>query len=217
MFRSGSSDTFTVILGVAVIATVLLLVIVPPPAHALPEYSDRTGDPCATCHVNPGGGGPRTLRGMLWTAQNRPNDVPTVGDTLLAPGVDDAMELYHAACAGCHGIKGEGLFATALTEYYLTEGLIRGITIRGAPRSGMPSFAGQLTDEQLDALVAYVKDLSDGVIVPPDSYILPPALETCDWNLGTQPMSKSLDSFFVLEQPPQSCDYEPVPLTYRGN
>lgn len=199
------------------IAAVVLLVVAPPPARALPEYSDRTGEPCVTCHVNPGGGGPRTLRGMLWTAQNRPNNVPTVGNTLLAPGVDDPMELYEAACAGCHGTKGEGLFATSLTEYYLTEGLIRGITTRGAPRSGMPSFAGQLTDEQLDALVAYVKALSDGVIVPPDSYTLPAAKEICNSNLGTQPMSKPLDSFFALETPDQSCDYEPASLIYRGN
>ncbi|MEK6256855.1 MAG: hypothetical protein N2C13_06005, partial [Chloroflexota bacterium] len=35
-------------------------------AHALPEFADRTGEPCSTCHVSPGGGGPRTLRGLLW-------------------------------------------------------------------------------------------------------------------------------------------------------
>jgi hypothetical protein len=28
-------------------------------AYALPEYATRTGDPCATCHVNPAGGGAR--------------------------------------------------------------------------------------------------------------------------------------------------------------
>jgi mono/diheme cytochrome c family protein len=34
------------------------------PVHALPEYAARTGEACATCHVSPGGGGPRA--GPLW-------------------------------------------------------------------------------------------------------------------------------------------------------
>lgn len=46
------------------------------PVHALPEYSTHTGQACGTCHVNPGGGGPRTLRGLLWAAQGRPDVVP---------------------------------------------------------------------------------------------------------------------------------------------
>src|SRR3990170_4668320 len=38
------------------------------PVQALPEYATRTGEPCAACHVSAGGGGPRTLRGLLWAA-----------------------------------------------------------------------------------------------------------------------------------------------------
>ena len=26
-------------------------------AHALPEFTERTAEPCGACHVNPGGGG----------------------------------------------------------------------------------------------------------------------------------------------------------------
>ena len=36
-----------------------------PEVHAYPEYTDRTGDQCTACHVNPAGGGPRTLRGLI--------------------------------------------------------------------------------------------------------------------------------------------------------
>src|SRR5512140_3352364 len=43
------------------------------PGHALPEYANRTGEPCATCHVSPGGGGPRTLRGLLWASRGKPD------------------------------------------------------------------------------------------------------------------------------------------------
>ena len=154
--------------------TLLLAVLGTSSVYALPEYSNRTGEPCATCHVSPGGGGPRTLPGLLWTSEGRPDEVPVMENTLLAPGINDPLELYDLACAGCHGYKGEGLFATSLTEYYLTENLIRMITLRGAPRSGMPSFRGQLTDEQLEELVVFVMALSDGRVVPPDSYPLPP-------------------------------------------
>lgn len=170
--------------------------------HALPEYTNRTNQPCATCHVNPGGGGPRTLRGLLWTAQGRPDEVPVIEDTLLAPGVTDPVELFDAACAGCHGSNGEGLSATSLTEYYLTESLIRMMIERGAPRSGMPSFNGQLTDEQVETLVSFVKALSDGDIVPPDSYPLPPLIESCD------PASADTEA---------ACDPSTAPSTYRGN
>lgn len=214
MVRSSNADKLPIILGVAIVLTALLLLFRPSAVRALPEYSHRTGEPCAVCHVNPGGGGPRTLRGMLWTARGRPDQVPVLENTLLAPGVSDPIELYDAACAGCHGRKGEGLFATSLTQYYLTERLIHGIIVRGAPRSGMPSFAGQLTDDQLNALVAYVEALSDGQIVPPDSYPLPPAVETCVAHPEppTDASSKSASGNVGL-----SCDYQPDTLTYRGN
>jgi hypothetical protein len=145
---------------------------------------------------------------MLWTARGRPDQVPVLENTLLAPGIDDPIELYDAACAGCHGRKGEGLFATSLTEYYLTEGLIRGIVTRGAPRSGMPSFRGQLTDDQLELLVTYVKALSDGMIVPPDSYPLPPAEESCG-SVGAAGDQAS--------DAGRSCGEMPDPVSYGGN
>jgi len=95
---------------------VIGLVIEERPVHALPEYVERTGVSCGVCHVNPGGGGPRTMRGLLWSAQGRPDEVPTLGNILLAPGVSDGGELYDIACANCHGFAGEGLFGTALTK-----------------------------------------------------------------------------------------------------
>ncbi len=137
------------------------------PAHALPEYASRTGEPCATCHVNPGGGGPRTLRGLLWAAQGRPDEVPVLENFLIAPGVEDGQELYEIACAGCHGAAGEGLFGIALVDSGLRENKIRSTIERGRERSGMPSFAGQFTETQLEALVAYVYGLGSGKIEPP--------------------------------------------------
>ncbi len=149
-------------------------------AYALPEYASRTGEPCATCHVNPGGGGPRTLRGLLWSARGKPDAVPQLPGVLIAPGVSEGAELYDIACAGCHGRQGQGLFAISLVGVGVPETSIRSFVTRGIPRSGMPTFAGQFTDSQLDALVAFVAGLASGEIAPPpESYSLPPAQFKC--------------------------------------
>ncbi len=148
--------------------------------HALPEYAPRTGEACATCHVNPGGGGPRTLRGLLWAARGRPDQVPQLGNILLAPGVDDGAELYDIACAGCHGLAGEGLFGTVITGSGLRESKIKSTILRGRERSGMPGYEGQFTESQLDVLVAFTAGIASGSIDPPPmSYPLPPAEFGC--------------------------------------
>lgn len=150
------------------------------PVQALPEYTARTGEACATCHVSPGGGGPRTLRGLLWAARGRPDQVPTLPGVLIAPGVSDGAELYDIACAACHGAKGEGIFGGELSGTAMKEGKIRSAVLRGRTRSGMPAFEGQFTDAQLNALVTFVAGLASGEIQPsPDSYPLPPAEFKC--------------------------------------
>ena len=148
-------------------------------ASAWPEYAERTDESCATCHVNPGGGGPRTLRGALWAAKGKPDKVPALPGVLLAPGVTDGAELYQIACATCHGPSGEGLFGRALAHSSLgNDGIIRFIILKGQLRSGMPSFVDMFTDSQLQALVSYVVALANGTVeIPPEEYPLaPPAL-----------------------------------------
>ncbi len=60
---------FAQYLAIAALALGVTLWVAAQPVHALPEYAARTGESCATCHVSPGGGGPRTLRGLLWAAR----------------------------------------------------------------------------------------------------------------------------------------------------
>jgi mono/diheme cytochrome c family protein len=148
--------------------------------HALPEYTTRTGETCATCHVSAGGGGPRTLRGLLWGARGRPDRVPTLPGLLIAPGVTEGAELYDIACAGCHGRKGEGLFGTNLTGTRVGRASIRSFIVRGILPLGMPAFKGQFTADQLDTLVVYVAQLASGEVLPPaDTVRLPPAQFKC--------------------------------------
>lgn len=171
-------------LGVLVILAAGVFSGGPTPTHALPEFAENTGESCATCHVNPGGGGPRTMRGLLWSAQGRPDAVPDLGNILLAPeNVTDGLELYDLACSTCHGASGEGLFGAALVSSGLSEGKIRTSVERGRERSGMPAFGSQFTEEQLEALVAYVAGIASGEIQPaPLSYPLPPAQFECAQN-----------------------------------
>jgi hypothetical protein len=56
-------------------------------AKALPEYSAQTGEPCASCHISPSGGGPRGPRGQGWVAQGKPGTVPNLVDALSELGV----------------------------------------------------------------------------------------------------------------------------------
>ena len=97
--------SFQIILAVVFVISCILFFTVwgSVPGHALPEYALRTGESCATCHVSPGGGGPRTLRGLLWAARGKPDKVPDLPNLLLAPGVSNGDELYEIGCSACHG------------------------------------------------------------------------------------------------------------------
>jgi mono/diheme cytochrome c family protein len=155
-------------------------------AHAFPEYAQDTGESCATCHVNPGGGGPRTLRGALWAAKGRPDAVPSMPGVLLAPGVNDGAELYEISCATCHGLGGEGLFGREIANTGLTAGKVRSNILNGRLNSGMPAFKGMYTDEQLQSLIDYTVALSIGKVkAPPAEYPLPEPSFNCKAQLST--------------------------------
>ncbi len=55
--------------------------------QALPEYSAQTGEPCASCHISPSGGGARAPRGQAWVGGGRPATVPGLLDSLELLGV----------------------------------------------------------------------------------------------------------------------------------
>jgi mono/diheme cytochrome c family protein len=180
--KSSPIRNFQITLAVVIVITIILLFTVwgSIPGHALPEYAMRTGEPCATCHVSPGGGGPRTLRGMLWAARGKPDKVPDLPNILLAPGISNGDELYEIGCSSCHGKNGEGLFGVPLLNSGLPDNKIRAQILNGRIRSGMPSFQGKFTNAQLDALVTYVTGIASGAITPaPNEYPLAPGQLTC--------------------------------------
>lgn len=141
----------------------LLVFAARPPAHALPEYAARTGQPCATCHVNPAGGGPRTLRGLLWVAQGKPDEVPPLpGSEENSTTVLDGRALFEKfACSGCHGPNGEGGIGPALNQAELPADKITQV-VRNGQGAMMAFNADTLPDAELEAIIQYVRALGRG-------------------------------------------------------
>jgi mono/diheme cytochrome c family protein len=80
---------YFILLGSLLLATALLLALLPAStAGALPEYSAQTGEPCASCHISPSGGGPRGPRGPAWVASSKPGAVPDTLEALELLGVE---------------------------------------------------------------------------------------------------------------------------------
>ena len=78
------------VLSGALLLCVSLLLLLPPSStgRALPEYAAQTGEPCASCHVSPSGGGPRGPRGQAWVASSKPSIVPDLVASLELLGVE---------------------------------------------------------------------------------------------------------------------------------
>ena len=57
-------------------------------SQALPEYANQTGEPCATCHLSPSGGGSRTVRGQAWVGSGKPGQVPLLEESLELLGIN---------------------------------------------------------------------------------------------------------------------------------
>lgn len=78
---------------------------------------------------------------------------------------------YSVHCARCHGqdVLGNPVAANLL-ESTREGGPVAGndafaaVVKAGRPERGMPAFGGTLTDEQVDAIYAYVKGRADGKI-----------------------------------------------------
>ncbi len=71
----------------AMLATIGGVALASRPAQALPEYAAQMGEPCASCHVSPSGGGPRSPRGLAWVAAGKLGAVPDLAQALEALGV----------------------------------------------------------------------------------------------------------------------------------
>lgn len=81
-----------IIVSTTLLATALTLAFHPQTVGALPEYSAQTGEPCATCHLSPSGGGPRGPRGQAWVGNGKPGSVPNLVEALSLLGIQLNMD-----------------------------------------------------------------------------------------------------------------------------
>lgn len=135
------------------------------PVHAYPEYTNRTGQQCTTCHVSPAGGGPRTLRGLLWAAAGKPDVVPSLpGGAAKPDGELDGATLFNQfECSRCHGTVGEGGVAAALNQTPWTEEELTDIIRNG--RDAMKGYPPEtISDAELNALIPYVQAIGRGEV-----------------------------------------------------
>ncbi len=87
---------------------------------------------------------------------------------LTFPNDEDALEMgkkvYDSKCLACHGAKGEGLVGPNMTDDYWihgkgTEADMYKVVVEGVPDKGMISWQPLLSDEEIKAVVVYIKTL----------------------------------------------------------
>ncbi|MDP9297162.1 MAG: cytochrome c [Actinomycetota bacterium] len=90
--------------------------------------------------------------------------------------VDAGAQLWGLNCATCHGPRGQGVSAPALNSQQflgsVTDQQIKGIVAGGIPGSEMPAwldeYGGPLTQQQIAALVAYIRSWEPNAPSVPD-------------------------------------------------
>lgn len=78
--------------------------------------------------------------------------------------MDVGKKVFVAKCLACHGAKGEGLVGPNLTDEYWLHGKgtaedIYQVVVEGVPDKGMISWKSQISDEEIRAVVVYIRSL----------------------------------------------------------
>ena len=106
---------YLILLGILLLVTALFLALLPvSSADALPEYASQTGEPCASCHVSPSGGGPRGPRGQAWVASGKPGAVPDTLESLELLGVELSVDPAYFTVADLEVQEPEALETTSV-------------------------------------------------------------------------------------------------------
>lgn len=96
-----------------------------------------------------------TVLGTAGCSSEETPAAPT--DPVLAEG----QQIYNSQCAGCHGRAGGGGFGSKLagevTEAY--PDISDQIALMAAGKGQMPGFEGRLSEEQLEAVARYTREV----------------------------------------------------------
>lgn len=150
--------------------------------HAMPRFMDRYDadayakpdlkGKCTVCHTNEEGFGPLNTFGKAF-AESEYKITPALRDKapeMFATGTAkpaqtefDAKAFYAKSCAACHGNDGKGgdgmmgipNFTDAAWHQRHPDEKMREVIVKG--KGQMPSFKDKLTDDQLQAVIGYIR------------------------------------------------------------
>ena len=80
----------------------------------------------------------------------------------VAPAAPDGAEIFSGRCASCHGANADGGFGPKLSDGRVVEQfpeVADQLEVVRDGRGGMPAFGDRLTQDELDAVVAYTRSL----------------------------------------------------------
>jgi len=88
---------------------------------------------------------------------------PTAATAATATAQEaDGAAIYAANCASCHGANGEGMGqvfpALAGNDKLADANFVIDVVLNGRPGTSMPAFGGQLSDEEVAAVVNYIRN-----------------------------------------------------------
>jgi mono/diheme cytochrome c family protein len=90
--------------------------------------------------------------------------------------ISSGRQLWGLNCASCHGTNGQGVDAPALNSKEFLQGVtdqqVHGIVAGGVPGTAMPAwwneYGGPLTDQQIEAIVTYIRSWTKTAPSRPD-------------------------------------------------
>jgi len=88
-----------------------------------------------------------------------PASAPATGNGSAQGDVQAGAQVYASTCAACHGQKGEGAIGPKLQNLSLSPDEIATIIKGGKQGTAMPAFGSQLSDQDIQNLVAFLKSL----------------------------------------------------------
>jgi mono/diheme cytochrome c family protein len=139
------TDAVLEVLGYALVVFFVIMLFVGP--QVIAEDKPDKEDAAAAAAARDGGGG---------AADQGGGEADQGGGAAAAPAAD-GKAVFTDTCGGCHTLSAAGTSGTTgpnLDDVSLDAGAIEGIVRDG--RGGMPSFGGNLSDDEIAAVAAFV-------------------------------------------------------------
>lgn len=137
---------------------------------AMEGYSTEMGGPLSREQI-------RMLLRWLWE-QEAVEPAALDHDAEISGDAARGAQLYAQHCATCHGEDGQGISAPSLGDQALlanaSDAFLRYAIVNGRDGTPMVSFAGQFPEQDIDALVAFLRSQASGWQPEPPQLVEPP-------------------------------------------